>query len=692
MAKEKEKVKTQEEIEDLDAVLKEINGKDGTLVKLGCETDRSVESLTTGSISLDRAIGIGGFPRGRIIEIYGPEASGKTTIALGAVAEAQKAGHKVAFLDMEHALDPKMAKGIGVDWDKLLFSQPNYGEQCLDIACKLAATGRLSIIVIDSVAALVPKVEIDGEMDDVQMGAMAKMMAKGLRKLVPVCQETGTMVIFINQLREKLGVMFGCLHADTLINFVDGRSIKIKDVVDNKIEGEVWSYDERNNKFVASKIIDWHNNGNIENKSDYLSIYLKCPENKNGFVNITVTPDHKVLTDNGWIESEKLCIGSKVLTKQESILNGSFGNFLYGVLAGDSHIAQVGNHFSASLKIRDNTDLEYAKWKVNKLTKIMNFSEINVNSGVSYSSRHFSELTDIKNSYLNRDPMLLLNNFNWPGFAVWIMDDACYDRSRYQLSIKRFKGNFDKINEISAKFDDLGLYHHASYGGKITFDKNISDKIAENIAKYVPDCMRHKLPSGVLEYQDFELNREFLFSSTYAEVIDIREASDRQMKNTGKYDISIENYHNYSAGGSHNGVIVHNSPETTPGGKALRFAASVRLDVRRKEQIKDGDRALGNHLRVKVVKNKVAEPHHVAEVDLYFGKGIDNLKDIIESAIELNIIIKKGSSYFEYGDIKAAGREKLILALNADPSKRKELETSVRARFDELKVVIESGD
>jgi recombination protein RecA len=689
MSKDKE-IKSKEDIADLDKVMKEINKECGDLIKLGSETNKSIESLTTGSIALDNAIGIGGFPKGRIVEIYGPEASGKTTIALGAVACAQRDGYKVAFLDMEHALDPKMAKGIGVDWPNLLFSQPNYGEQCLDIACKLIATGKLGIVVIDSVAALIPKVELDGEMTDVQMGAMAKMMAKGLRKLVPVCQETGTILIFINQLREKIGVMFGCLHADTLVNFVDGRSIKIKDIVDNKIGGEVWSYDEQNNKFVTSKIIGWHNNGNIKDKSDYLSIYLRCPENKNGFVNITVTPDHKILTDNGWIESEKLCIGSKVLTKQESILNGSLGSFLYGALAGDSHIAQIGNHFSASLKIRDNINLEYAKWKVSKLTKIMNFSEINVNSGVLYSSRHFSELTDIKNNYYNRDPMLLLNNFNWLGFAIWMMDDACYNRSRYQLSIKRFKGDFDKIDEISGKLDDLGLYHHSSYGGKITFDKNISDKIAENIAKYVPECMRHKLPSGVLKYQDFELNREFLYSSTYAEVVDIREASDKQMKNIGKYDISVENYHNYSAGGSHNGVIVHNSPETQPGGKALRFAASIRLDVRRIEQIKDGDRAIGNRLRVKVIKNKVAEPHHVAEVDLYFGKGIDNLKDIIESAVELNIITKKGASYYEYGEIKVNGKDKLITALNTDQSKRKELEDSVRARAGELKVVIES--
>ncbi|MCK9281687.1 MAG: recombinase RecA [Melioribacteraceae bacterium] len=341
MAKDKDKeVKSKEDIQDLDKVMKEINKECGELIKLGGDKE-NVECLTTGSIALDNAIGVGGFPKGRIVEIYGPEASGKTTIALGAVAAAQQIGIKVAFLDMEHALDPKMAKGIGVQWEKLLFSQPNYGEQCLDIACKLAATGKLGIIVIDSVAALVPKVELDGEMDDVQMGAMAKMMAKGLRKLVPVCQETGTMVIFINQLREKLGVMFG-------------------------------------------------------------------------------------------------------------------------------------------------------------------------------------------------------------------------------------------------------------------------------------------------------------------------------------------------------------NPETTPGGKALRFAASVRLDVRRKEQIKEGDRVLGNHLRIKVVKNKVAEPHHVAEVDLYFGKGIDNLKDVIESAIELNIIIKKGSSYFEYGEIKAAGKDKLISALNADLAKRKELEDSVRSRAGELKAVIES--
>jgi len=193
---------------DLESILKAVNGKDGNLVKIASDRE-PVEALTTGSIAIDRAIGIGGMPKGRIVEIYGPEASGKTTIILGMIAAAQKAGVKCAFLDMEHALTPGLATGCGIDMDQLIFSQPNYGEQCLSFAQKLIETGKVGIVVIDSVAAMVPKAELDGEMEDNQIGAQARMIGKGVRKIVGSISDTNTVMIFVNQIREKVGVMFG---------------------------------------------------------------------------------------------------------------------------------------------------------------------------------------------------------------------------------------------------------------------------------------------------------------------------------------------------------------------------------------------------------------------------------------------------------------------------------------------------
>ena len=181
----------------------------GAVMKLGEVGDVSIDTIPSGALSLDIALGIGGFPRGRIVEIFGPESSGKTTVALHAIAEAQKQGGIAAFIDAEHALDPVYAKNLGVDVDNLIVAQPDTGEQALEIAEQLVRSGAVDIITIDSVAALVPKAEIDGEMGDSHVGLQARLMSQALRKLTGVLNKSNTVAIFINQLREKVGVMFG---------------------------------------------------------------------------------------------------------------------------------------------------------------------------------------------------------------------------------------------------------------------------------------------------------------------------------------------------------------------------------------------------------------------------------------------------------------------------------------------------
>ncbi|MDX9691195.1 MAG: recombinase RecA [Acholeplasmataceae bacterium] len=195
----------------LEAAMKQIEkqyGK-GAIMRLGDEADRHIDATPTGSLGLDIALGIGGYPRGRIIEIYGPESSGKTTLALHAIAEVQKNGGYVAFIDAEHALDPKYAKALGVDVDNLILSQPDTGEQALEIAEALIRSGSVDCIVIDSVAALVPEAEINGEMGDSHVGLQARLMSQAMRKLSGVISKANATAIFINQIREKVGVMFG---------------------------------------------------------------------------------------------------------------------------------------------------------------------------------------------------------------------------------------------------------------------------------------------------------------------------------------------------------------------------------------------------------------------------------------------------------------------------------------------------
>ena len=219
MAKEKDKSKpkvvkmtdAEEKKKALESVFSVIEKEYGTgsIMKLGDANSVDVEVIPTGSLTLDMALGVGGLPRGRVIEIYGPESSGKTTVALHVVAEAQKMGGEAAFIDAEHALDPVYAKKLGVDIDNLIVAQPDTGEQALDIAEALVRSGALDVIVVDSVAALVPKAEIDGEMCDSHVGLLARLMSQALRKLTAVISKSGTVVIFINQLREKVGVMYG---------------------------------------------------------------------------------------------------------------------------------------------------------------------------------------------------------------------------------------------------------------------------------------------------------------------------------------------------------------------------------------------------------------------------------------------------------------------------------------------------
>ena len=193
----------------------------GTIMRLGDNNALNVEAISTGSITLDCATGIGGFPRGRIIEVYGPESSGKTTLALHVVAEAQKLGGEAAFVDAEHALDPVYAKNLGVDVDSLLVSQPDNGEQALEIVEALARSGALDVIIVDSVAALVPRAEIDGDMGDSHVGLQAILMSQALRKLAGVISKSNTIIIFINQLREKVGVVYGNPEVTT-----GGRALK----------------------------------------------------------------------------------------------------------------------------------------------------------------------------------------------------------------------------------------------------------------------------------------------------------------------------------------------------------------------------------------------------------------------------------------------------------------------------------
>ena len=217
----------------------------GAIMRLGEQGNVGVAAIPTGALALDIALGIGGLPRGRVVEIFGPESSGKSTLAMHVVAEAQRNGGICAYIDAEHAMDPVYAAAIGVNVDDLYISQPDTGEQALEIADMLIRSGALDVIVIDSVAALVPRAEIEGEMGDTHVGLQARLMSQALRKLTGNLNRSRTICVFINQLREKIGVMFGCFDRDTMVTLADGSKEKIGKIVNQRMPVEVLSYDPK---------------------------------------------------------------------------------------------------------------------------------------------------------------------------------------------------------------------------------------------------------------------------------------------------------------------------------------------------------------------------------------------------------------------------------------------------------------
>ncbi|MBL7713772.1 MAG: recombinase RecA [Chitinophagaceae bacterium] len=228
----------------------------GSVMMLGDKQDNSIDVISTGSLGLDVALGVGGFPRGRVIEIYGPESSGKTTIAIHTIAEAQKKGGICAIIDAEHAFDTNYARKLGVDVDNLIISQPDYGEQALEIADRLISSGAIDVVVVDSVAALVPKSELEGEMGDSKMGLHARLMSQALRKLTATISRTGCCCIFINQLREKIGVMFGNPETTTggnALKFYASIRLDIRRVSQIK-DGDVASGNRTRVKVVKNKV------------------------------------------------------------------------------------------------------------------------------------------------------------------------------------------------------------------------------------------------------------------------------------------------------------------------------------------------------------------------------------------------------------------------------------------------------
>ena len=677
----------------LDAALGQIEkqfGK-GSVMRMGDNMHMNIESIPTGALSLDLALGIGGLPRGRIVEIYGPESSGKSTLAMHAVAEAQRNGGICAYIDAEHAMDPVYARAIGVNVDDLLISQPDTGEQALEIADMLIRSGALDILVIDSVAALTPRAEIEGEMGDTHVGLQARLMSQALRKLTGTLSKSSTIAIFINQLREKIGVMYGCFSYDSRVVLADGSTEKIGKIVNQRLPVEVLSYDPKVGKIVPKRVVNWFDNGVTD---QFLQITVAKPA-KNGRAQLACTSNHLIRTPSGWREAGELKVGDRVLEALPHYLSEFQWDALRGTLMGDGALSPTGSGHGARFRYsHGETQTTYADWKASLFSNIGSSRHVRADGVVTYDFDPLPELAPLRQGvYVGKKKVFdddYLKRLSPLALALWYMDDANFSiRSKgVQNRTEGLTGRATicveamepatRVRLVDYLTDTWGIRAKLVASGAakkavLVFDKGETAKLHALIAPFVHPSMEYKLlPAYRCRFAVEPFLKPMRYELVGLPVTDIRvKPPTRSMH---RFDIEVEDSHNYLV----DGVVVHNSPEVTPGGRALKFYSSVRLDIRRIEAIKDGAEVVGNRTRVKVVKNKCSPPFKQAEFDIMYGKGISREGSLLDVAVELGFIKKSGAWFTYEGEQLGQGRENVKTFLTENPQLMAEVDDRVR--------------
>ncbi len=662
----------------------------GSIMKLGEASARlQVEVIPTGSVTLDVALGIGGVPRGRVVEIFGPEASGKTTLGYHIIAEAQREGGVAAFIDAEHALDPNYARAVGVDIDGLLLSQPDSGEQALEIAEMLVRSGAVDVIVIDSVAALVPRAELEGEMGDAHVGLQARLMSQALRKLVGTISKSRTTVIFINQLREKIGVMFGCFHYDARVLLADGGTMKIGKIVNQRLPIEVLSFEPTNGTIQPRRVVNWFDNG----VADHF-LQFEVEGGPSGRRRFAVTSNHTILTPTGEIQAGELRVGDVVLSQVEDYrLTEDQLQLILGSGLGDGSLRQVGTHAATFRVGHGERQADYVRWK-HWMLEPFSRAYGRASNGEGFDTIAFPALADLRvalyeDSGRRTATTAALERLDARGVAVWYGDDGSFggrfDRWGHGKSVIYNKSLTRAArDQVIALFERLGIGRPRDDGRGFWFSAEQTSKLHEVIAPFVHPSVNYKLHPLVRDryrwqpdLSDAHLNGTRLASRRFLRAAPARieriymKPKTRSMH---RFDLEVEGNHTYLV----DGVVVHNSPETTTGGRALKFYSSVRLEIRRIESIKSGEEIKGIRARVKVVKNKLAPPFRDAEVDIFYGHGISRTGSLLDTAHAAGLINRTGT-WFSYGDLRLGqGRDNARDFLESNPELTRELETRTR--------------
>jgi len=627
---------------------------------------RVKNGLSTGIYSFDLITG-GGFAPGRFSYLYGETGSGKSTTCYHGMKSSLENNIVTLVNDHESSMDPNYLKKIGIDLDavcgvrnkkgtwevtpKLRYSVGTTAEATFKFmnqvmkglpdkiqmwdpkteefryflvspdfdykptwahinkglkeekVIEVADFSPQMMFVTDSLKSMLPEAR-DEDIDSDPIALLARCFGNSFPLVKSLIGRKNCIYLATNHLTINPMVKFGCFHADTVVPFVDGRSPTIRDVVENKIEGDVWSYDETTGRIVPKKIIDWHFNGNVESPSDFVTVTCDAVDTANGVASFTCTANHEILTADGWKQAASLTTDDLLVTKYEAKVTDTLKSFLLGTMVGDCTFVSKDEGVKA-IKFQDNTNPEYVRWKVSKLSDHFSFRRID-STLPSYISESRHEFTVWKRRVGDREPDSVIHEMDDLSLALWFMDDGCGDfndsHCRASISIKRLKGDATRLLLLKEAFKHKGLDCSINVSdGTVRFNKGAFLDLAERICRYVPECMQYKLPEEFRgQYSDFSLECTPTIQKEYVQVLSVGEGSARKFRQKGKYDISIEGTHNYMVGNVANGIIVHNSPETEPGGKAVQFYPDLKLKM-----------------HVNRAKNKIVEETHVS------GEGVD---------------------------------------------------------------------
>jgi recombination protein RecA len=533
-------------------------------------------------------------------------------------------------------------------------------------------------------------------MGDSHVGLQARLMSQALRKLTGGISQSKTTAIFINQLREKIGVMFGCFSYNTRVTLADGTQEKIGKIVNQKMDVEVLSYDVETDSIVPRRVTNWFDNG----PTDQFLQFTVERSGGNGRAQFAATSNHLIRTPGGWREAGELMAGDRVVQAEYARLSEQQWQVVLGGLMGDANLSpnrrdRHGVRFRLGHGAKQAC---YLDWKTSLLGNIAHSRRTNAKGADFVDFTPLAELGELQQvvymgdgkKHLTWDYLKALTPL---ALAIWYMDDGCFTvRSKgLQARTAGGTGRVEICVEAMSPGSRERLVEHltGTYGldckviesgarkkAVLQFTTAATTRLQELIAPYVHPSMDYKLLPRFRG--QFAVQPQFVeprLRPVPARILDVHVKP--QTRSMHRFDIEIEGTHNYFV----DGVMVHNSPETTSGGKALKFYASVRLDVRRIETLKDGQEAVGNRVRVKVVKNKVSPPFRQAEMDLMFGTGISREGGLIDVGVEQGFVRKAGAWYTYDGDQLGQGKENARAFLRDNPDLADEIEKKIKEKL-----------